>query len=58
MLVQRVERHIIRSDLNLDSLCFKAENLYNRANYAVRQTFISTSKKKEAGLREHADWPG
>ena len=48
-----IEKHII--DINhpyfkeMDNLCFLAKNLYNKANYYVRQTFIETSKIKEEG---------
>ena len=54
------ERHIIKSGHSLykeiDAVCFLAKNLYNKANYIIRQEFISTSKEKKAGLREHANW--
>ena len=40
----------------LDSLAFLSKNLYNRANYIVRQEFIQTSKEKEEGKRENANW--
>lgn len=51
----RVEKHI-KSDKTLFDLCRKSKNLYNRANYIVRQEFINTSKEKEIGLREYANW--
>ena len=35
---------------------FYLKNLYNKANYIVRQEFIKTSKQKEEGLIEHANW--
>jgi len=58
--MRRVERHIIlRSDPNwniIDKLCFIAKNLYNRANYLVRQLFINSSKKVEEGKRSKAIW--
>lgn len=42
--VTRCERHIItKSNImweQLDSLCFKSKNLYNYANYIIRQSFI------------------
>ena len=48
MLVERVERHIItRNDVNykaIDDICFRSKNLYNYANYALRQSFIHTGK--------------
>ena len=48
LLVERVERHIVtKSDVNykaIDDICFKSKNLYNYANYALRQSFIHTGK--------------
>ena len=48
MIVQRVEKHIIKSNnpyySMLDDFCFKSKNLYNFANYQVRQCFIICSK--------------
>jgi len=53
-----VERHIINKNhvsyKELDELCFKSKNLYNYANYMVRQEFIKTTKEKEHGLTDHA----
>lgn len=53
-----IERHMIspRHPLytEVDKLCFLSKNLYNAANYIVRQEFIKTIKEKEAGLLEHA----
>ena len=40
--MQRVERHIIVNSYALNELTFKAKNLYNVANYHIRQTFIFT----------------
>ena len=40
--MQRVERHILAGTPALDDLTFRAKNLYNAANYHVRQTFIFT----------------
>jgi putative transposase len=57
-----VEKHII--DINhpyfkeMDNLCFLAKNLYNKANYYVRQTFIETSKLKEEGKCDTAIYLG
>ena len=52
------EKHIIDiynpNFKEMDNLCFLAKNLYNRANYIVRQAFIETSKLKEAKVCEHA----
>ena len=55
-----VEKHIIKKGHSLfkeiDGLCFLSKNIYNKANYIVRQEFINTSKEKEAGKIEHANW--
>lgn len=42
--MQRVERHIIIKSQIIDDLCFKSKNLYNLANYHVRQEFINNGK--------------
>jgi putative transposase len=51
MLVNRVEQHLINKKHELfqliDEYSFKTKNLYNYANYQVRQTFIITSKLKQ-----------
>lgn len=51
MITQRVEKHIIKSNNQhynmLDEFCFKSKNLYNYANYQVRQCFIICSKIAE-----------
>ena len=48
MIVQRVEKHIIKENHKyykmLDDFCFKSKNLYNFANYQVRQCFTICSK--------------
>lgn len=48
------EIHIINENHSLfnecDNLCFKSKNLYNKANYIVRQTYIQSLKDKDAGL--------
>lgn len=45
MKVTRTERHIIPKSNSLwkvcDELCFKSKNLYNYANYIIRQRFIN-----------------
>ena len=55
-----VEKHIIKKSnpmfSEINNLCFLSKNLYNKANYIIRQEFIGTSKETEAGLREHANW--
>lgn len=37
-----VERHIIKNDKELDELCLKSKNLYNKALYLVRQHYFKT----------------
>ena len=45
MIIQRVEKHKIKQSntyyLLIDSFCFNAKNLYNHANYLIRQEFVS-----------------
>ncbi len=36
------ERHIIKNNKELDKLCFKSKNLYNRALYLIRQHYFET----------------
>lgn len=36
------ERHIVKGNIELDDLCFKAKNLYNKALYLVRQYYFET----------------
>ena len=58
--MQLVEKHIISKShehhSEIDKIAFLSKNLYNRANYIVRQEFISTSKQKEQGKRKVANW--
>lgn len=46
--MNRVEKHIIKTNNKyydlLDDFCFKSKNLYNQANYIVRQEFINNGK--------------
>lgn len=48
MIKTRVEQHIIKSSSEfgkfIDDYCFKSKNLYNYANYIVRQEFINNNK--------------
>ena len=48
MIVQRTEKHIIKKNNPyynmLDDYCFKSKNLYNHANYLIRQEFCKTGK--------------
>lgn len=45
MIIQRVEKHKIKQSNTyyplIDSFCFNAKNLYNHANYLIRQEFVS-----------------
>ena len=45
MIVTRVERHVLKQNnvfySLIDDFCFKAKNLYNHANYIIRQAFCS-----------------
>ena len=40
----------------IDDLSFAVKNLYNAANYIVRQEFIKTSKEKDQGARDVAHY--
>jgi len=55
-----IEKHKISSNhpyyKELDELCFLSKNLYNKANYIIRQEFIKTSKDKQDGLVDHANY--
>ena len=48
MKIQRVQRHIISKNHKMykmcDDLCFKSKNVYNYANYILRQHFIETKE--------------
>lgn len=48
MIVSRVEKHILKQNSDyysmIDDFCLKAKNLYNHANYIIRQEFCSTNK--------------
>jgi len=37
-----VERHIIKNNKELDEVCFKSKNLYNKSLYLVRQHYFNT----------------
>lgn len=45
MIIQRVEKHRIEQSNTyyplIDSFCFNAKNLYNHANYLIRQEFVN-----------------
>ena len=57
-----VETHIINANHahfdEVDQMCFKSKNLYNYANYLVRQMFINSTKQKEIGEVDHATYLG
>ena len=36
------ERHIIKNNKELDEICFKSKNLYNKALYLIRQHYFET----------------
>lgn len=42
----RAEKHVIKDNKLLDELAFKAKNLYNLANYYVRQAFFLANKEE------------
>ncbi|MBE1304115.1 IS200/IS605 family element transposase accessory protein TnpB [Clostridium botulinum] len=60
--LSRVEKHIIKPNHKLydylDRYCFLSKNLYNYANYQIRQIFIITSKlaKDEKVTKEQLDY--
>lgn len=63
MVVLRIESHIISRQHKLyqicDSLCFQAKNMYNLANYTMRQEFIDNNTIIKYGdlnkLLKHTD---
>lgn len=56
----KTEKHQIKKGHKLfkflDELASNSKSIYNMANYLIRQEFIKTSKDKEKGLVEHANW--
>ena len=38
------ERHVIKNNKELDEICFKSKNLYNKALYLVRQHYFNTKE--------------
>ena len=52
----RTEQIRVKKYKALSEQCHLAKNLYNEANYIVRQEFIKTSKEKEKKLRDKATW--
>ena len=66
MIVSRVEKHILKQNNEyysmLDDFCLKAKNLYNHANYIIRQEFCSTNKwirysDLDSMLKKDKDYP-
>lgn len=55
-----VEKHIISKHSKYykecDEICLKSKNLYNAANYIVRQEFIKTSNDKKQGILISANY--
>lgn len=47
-MVTRVERHVIKESQDLQDICHKAKNLYNYANYLIRQNFFAKTKLPSA----------
>lgn len=56
MIVERSERHIIKKNNEFFNLlkidCHKAKNLYNQANYLIRQEFCKNENHKYLGYKE------
>jgi len=44
MRVKRTEQIWIKPDENISSLCHLSKNLYNEANYLIRQEFFKTGR--------------
>ena len=66
MIVSRVEKHILKQNSKyyslIDDFCLKAKNLYNHANYIVRQEFCSSNKwiryqDLDSMLKKDKDYP-
>ena len=66
MIVTRVEKHILYQNNEyysmLDNFCLKAKNLYNHANYLVRQEFVNNGnwiryQELDTILKQDIDYP-
>ncbi|MBO4542680.1 MAG: transposase [Bacteroidales bacterium] len=66
MIVTRVEKHILNQNNEyysmLDDFCLKAKNLYNHANYIVRQEFVNNGnwiryQELDTILKQDTDYP-
>ena len=48
MKVQRVEKHVLKQNNKyydmVDEFCYLSKNLYNHANYIVRNEFVKNDK--------------
>lgn len=38
--MQRIEKHIIRNNKEMNDLCYLFKNLYNYCNYILRQIYL------------------
>ena len=60
MITTRTQKILIKKNneywKQIDELSLAVKNLYNMANYIVRQEFIKTSKEKQEGLVEKAHY--
>lgn len=63
MIVQRVERQILKPNKRIDELCFLSKNLYNYCNYILRQSYFETRKlpkefdlSKQLTAEKQEDW--
>ena len=66
MIVSRVEKHILKQNNEyyslIDDFCLKAKNLYNHANYIIRQEFCLSNKwirysDLDSILKKDKDYP-
>ena len=66
MIVSRVEKHILKQNNKyyslIDDFCLKAKNLYNHANYIIRQEFCLSNKwirysDLDSMLKKDKDYP-
>lgn len=66
MIVSRAEKHILKQNNEyyslIDDFCLKAKNLYNHANYIIRQEFCSSNKwirysDLDSMLKKDKDYP-
>jgi putative transposase len=56
LIITRTERHIVKNNTGLlGELCFKSKNLYNYANYFLRQVFILAKKDENTWSDENKE---